>query len=419
MFKQVLNYLILSTILFGFDYAFAENGWECDSNKVKVIIVDGGATCAPESVAKSWIRTGFATMVSEIDLSGLEVTSEAIYNQTFNPRQKEYPNQIGFNDLHIQAVRHVDPKGDNSRLDIIVHHHCKIYDDNTQACLLFPTGMKDQDKPHGFEYIITAEQFNQLPTEEQELWHYHKTEIPRAKANLPDLTAEEAGKLLPIINETYGKVFYFWQLGDEFPTGEASILMVHELPDFPGMEEITTTENNSITTASVSAQESSPDRGNSLYNTTFNPRQKEYPNQVGFNDLHIQAVRHVMPDDGDNSKLNVIVHHHCKIYDDNTQACLLFPTGMKDQDKPYGMEYIITTEQFNTLSEEEQKLWHYHKTEIPRAKANLPDLTAEEAEELLPIINETYGKVFYFWQLGNEYPVGQPSILLVHELPDF
>ncbi len=417
MLKQILNHLILFIVLFSLGHAFAENQ-ECDANKVKVVLTNGGATCAPESVAKHWVRTGFATMASDIDLSGLELPSEAIYNTTFNPRQKEYPNQVGFNDLHIQAVRHIDPKGYNSRLNVIVHHHCKMYDDNTQVCLLFPTGMKDQDKPHGFEYIITTEQFNQLPTEEQELWHYHKTEIPRAKANLPDLTAEEAGELLPIINETYGKVFYFWQLGDEFPIGEPSILMVHELPDFLGMEEIINTEEIADSTSSTSAQPAA-DRGDSLYNTTFNPRQKEYPNQVGFNDLHIQAVRHVMPDDGDDSKLNVIVHHHCKAYDDNTQACLLFPTGMKDQDKPYGMEYIITSEQFSTLSEEEQKLWHYHKTEIPRAKANLPDLTAEEAEELLPAINETYGKVLYFWQLGDEYPVGQPSILLVHELPDF
>ena len=26
------------------------------------------------------------------------------YNETMNPRQKEYPNHLGFNDLHIQAI---------------------------------------------------------------------------------------------------------------------------------------------------------------------------------------------------------------------------------------------------------------------------------------------------------------------------
>jgi hypothetical protein len=32
-----------------------------------------------------------------------------VYNETFNPRQKEYPNHLGFNDLHIQAIRHIEP----------------------------------------------------------------------------------------------------------------------------------------------------------------------------------------------------------------------------------------------------------------------------------------------------------------------
>ena len=52
-----------------------------------------------------------------------------LYNETFNPRQKEYANHLGFNDLHIQAIRHLRPEGTSeeelAKLDIIVHHHCK------------------------------------------------------------------------------------------------------------------------------------------------------------------------------------------------------------------------------------------------------------------------------------------------------
>jgi len=33
-----------------------------------------------------------------------------------------------------------------------------------------------------------------------------------------------------------------------------------------------------------------------LYNETLNPRQIEHPNHLGFNDLHIQAIRHLVPD---------------------------------------------------------------------------------------------------------------------------
>jgi hypothetical protein len=31
------------------------------------------------------------------------------------------------------------------------------------------------------------------------------------------MTAEEAAKMKPILDETYGKVVYFWQLGDPAP----------------------------------------------------------------------------------------------------------------------------------------------------------------------------------------------------------
>ena len=131
-----------------------------------------------------------------------------LYNETFNPRQKEYPNHLGFNDLHIQAIRHLKPDTHSvhdPKLQTIVHHHCKAYDDNTLLCLMFHKGMKDQDKPIGFEYIITTAQYNELPEEEKHYWHYHKVEIPRAHATFPDLTADEAAKILPAVNETYGK----------------------------------------------------------------------------------------------------------------------------------------------------------------------------------------------------------------------
>ena len=157
------------------------------------------------------------------------------------------------------------------------------------------------------------------------------------------------------------------------------------------------------------------DKQEPLYNETLNPRQIEYPANLGFNDLHIGAINHIIPY-GDDSKLDVIVHHHCKVYDDMTAACLLFPTGMGDQDKPYGMEYVIGVDAYEGFSEEEKIFWHYHKTELPNVNAILPDLTAEEAEALMPMLNETYGKVVYFWQLGDEYPIGQPFVVTIEDL---
>ena len=152
-----------------------------------------------------------------------------------------------------------------------------------------------------------------------------------------------------------------------------------------------------------------------VYDEMLNPNQIEFENHIGFNDLHIEAINHLIPH-GDDSVLDMIVHHHCKVYDDMTAACLLFPTGMGDQDKPYGIEYVIGAEDYEKLSENEKQYWHYHKTEIPKVNATLPDLTAEQAEPLMPILNETYGKVVYFWQIGDEYPVGEPFVVVIEEL---
>jgi uncharacterized protein involved in high-affinity Fe2+ transport len=89
------------------------------------------------------------------NMTSYNTTAASAYNEMLNPRQTEYPAHLGFNDLHIEAINHVDPNAtagyDAAFLNIIVHHHCKVYDDMTAACLLFPTGMGDQDKPYGVE----------------------------------------------------------------------------------------------------------------------------------------------------------------------------------------------------------------------------------------------------------------------------
>ena len=111
-----------------------------------------------------------------------------LYYEVLNPRQIEYDEIKGFNDLHIEAIIHIDPNSAEKYqdLDIIVHHHCKVYNDMTATCLLFLTDMTDQDRPYGIEYIIFAKQYESLLR--KKYWHYHLTEFSRAKTTFPDLT---------------------------------------------------------------------------------------------------------------------------------------------------------------------------------------------------------------------------------------
>ena len=62
------------------------------------------------------------------------------------------------------------------------------------------------------------------------------------------------------------------------------------------------------------------------------------------------------------------------------------------------------------------KYWYYHLTELPKVKATILDMTAEEAAKVKPILDETYGKVVYFWQLGHPAPMGEPFAIIIEDI---
>jgi hypothetical protein len=56
---------------------------------------------------------------------------------------------------------------------------------------------------------------------------------PRVKARTPDMTAGEAAKAAKVkcvLDETYGKVVYFWQLGIEIVKKSITIRVAKEPP---------------------------------------------------------------------------------------------------------------------------------------------------------------------------------------------
>ena len=123
----------------------------------------------------------------------------------------------------------------------------------------------------------------------------------------------------------------------------------------------------------------------------------------GFN-LHIDAQKH-FPDNPD-----MVAHHYCKTVSDNLIECLLFDSD-KDDAKLIGIETVVGAESYNTFSTEEKALWHYHKTEIPKVNATLPDLSPEEAAKVVKSLEETYGKVYVLWEPGNsKLPIGKPVV---------
>ncbi len=124
--------------------------------------------------------------------------------------------------------------------------------------------------------------------------------------------------------------------------------------------------------------------------------------------LHIDAKKHFpkMPD--------LIAHHYCKNVSEGLIECQLY-----DSDKPdarlVGVEVVVSAEIYKTFSKAEKALWHYHKTEIPKVEAKLPEHSPEEEAKILKSMEETYGKVYILWNPGkSKLPTGKPSVSILH-----
>jgi hypothetical protein len=94
-------------------------------------------------------------------------------------------------------------------------------------CLLFESDEPDA-RLVGVEVIVGPDVYAQFSSEEKRLWHYHKEEIPKVSATLPDVSAEEAAKIVKSIEETYGKIYLVWDPGKASgPTGLLSVTILH------------------------------------------------------------------------------------------------------------------------------------------------------------------------------------------------
>lgn len=123
--------------------------------------------------------------------------------------------------------------------------------------------------------------------------------------------------------------------------------------------------------------------------------------------LHIDAEKHFPADD------KKIAHHFCKQVKGGMFECQLYDSDDKDA-RLVGVETVVDTKTWQGFDANEQALWHYHKEEIPKINAKLPDLTDEEATKVVETLNETYGKVYLLWDPAkSDLPVGQPSITIL------
>ena len=108
----------------------------------------------------------------------------------------------------------------------------------------------------------------------------------------------------------------------------------------------------------------------------------------------------------------VIAHHYCSHRGEEFLQCVIYDSDKSDA-RLIGIEYIISEKLFQTLPEEEKKLWHSHVYEVKSGSLiapRLPDLAENELKKLIG----TYGKTWHTWQVdrGDQLPLGIPKLMM-------
>lgn len=114
----------------------------------------------------------------------------------------------------------------------------------------------------------------------------------------------------------------------------------------------------------------------------------------------------------------VETNHYCAHLNDDVRQCLLY-----DSDEPnarlIGIEYMITPKLYETLDQEERKLWHSHVYEVKSGMLIMPNRAVPESAwqvaenyEMDQVVH-LYGKVYHLWQTdrGDTLPLGPPKLM--------
>ncbi|KAI0121479.1 DUF1264-domain-containing protein [Hypoxylon sp. NC0597] len=115
------------------------------------------------------------------------------------------------------------------------------------------------------------------------------------------------------------------------------------------------------------------------------------------------------------SDWEISANHYCVIIADDTLQCAVYNTATTPA-RLAGIEYIITTEAFETLDYEERQLWHSHVYEITSGFLIEPGLPSSVDHTIMKdVLVGTYGKTFHTWrydQQNSSYPIGIPELVM-------
>ncbi|HZT11440.1 MAG TPA: DUF1264 domain-containing protein [Candidatus Baltobacteraceae bacterium] len=125
--------------------------------------------------------------------------------------------------------------------------------------------------------------------------------------------------------------------------------------------------------------------------------------------IHIDAQKHF----GD-AHPTEIAHHWCKPVSGGMIECQIYDADTADAHL-VGVETIVSPSVYQSFNPQEQAYWHYHKTEIPKVNATMPDVSPQEAAAMVAKISDTYGKIWLLYDpmSTNNLPTGSPTVTVL------
>ena len=115
----------------------------------------------------------------------------------------------------------------------------------------------------------------------------------------------------------------------------------------------------------------------------------------------------------DNPQVVIETQHYCSPLNENLFQCILYDTTAENiKPKLLGVEYVITDDLYQKLSQEEKKLWHPHDYEVREGLLALVGGTKQEDQETMKLLVKTWGKTWHTWpDPKTNVPLGIPLLM--------
>ncbi|MFE1751857.1 OBAP family protein [Streptomyces anandii] len=110
-------------------------------------------------------------------------------------------------------------------------------------------------------------------------------------------------------------------------------------------------------------------------------------------------------------------HHFCRVVNGDLLQCVLFDGNTKDANL-IGIEYIVSSDLFDTLPDQEKSYWHPHNFELLSGQLAAPGLPEAAEKAFFRLLVNSYGKTWHTWHTsghdgrpGMDLPYGDPKLM--------